>query len=115
MDTNNILKEVHAALVEKAAAKCAVEGNAKTAIQIGRDIVAYGQAWMDAFADDGKVSDKEKDNILIAFAGILDKHVPTVENSAVKIAWNGLSFFGIGWAGLRKKLNEWFALGIERW
>ena len=113
MNTNDMLKDVHAALVKKAAEKCAVEGSAKTAIQIGRDIVAYGQAWMDAFADDGKVSEEEKDKILFAFADILDKHVPAAENSAVKIAWNGLSIFGIGWAGLRKKLNEWFGLGIE--
>ena len=46
MDTNNILKDVHAALVEKAAAKCRVEGSAATAIRIGRDIVAYGQTWI---------------------------------------------------------------------
>lgn len=114
MNTNDILKEVHAALVDKAAQKCAVKGNAKNAIQIGRDIVAYGQQWMDAFADDGTVSEAEKDKIQIAFSNILDRHVPAVDNSAVKIAWNGLSFFGLGWAGLRKKLNEWFGLAIAK-
>jgi hypothetical protein len=112
MDTNNILKDIHAALVEKAAAKCRVEGSAATAIRIGRDIVAYGQTWIDAFADDGKISEAEKDNILAAFSDVVEKHLPPVDNSAVKIAWNGLSIFGIGWAGLRSKLNDWFGLKL---
>ena len=46
------------------------------------------------------------------FSDVVEKHLPPVDNSAVKIAWNGLSIFGIGWAGLRSKLNDWFGLKL---
>lgn len=112
MDTNNILKDIHAALVEKAAAKCRVEGSAATAIRIGRDIVAYGQSWIDAFADDGTITGEEATRINEAFGGLVDKRVPNVGGATVGIAWNGLSFLGIGWKGAKHYINKWFGFTL---
>lgn len=112
MESNEILKQIHAAAVAKAAEKCRVEGSAKTAIEIGREIVAYGQAWIDAFADDGKISQVEATRINAAFGGLIDKRVPNVSNSTVGHAWNGLSFFGIGWKGVKFYVNKWFGFSL---
>ena len=112
MESNEILKQIHAAAVAKAAERCFFEGSAKTAIEIGREIVAYGQAWIDAFADDGTITQIEATCINAAFGRLVDKRVPNISGKTVGIAWNGLSIFGIGWAGLRSKLNDWFGLKL---
>ena len=112
METNEILKQIHAAAVAKAAEKCRVEGSAKTAIEIGREIVAYGQAWIDAFADDGTITGEEATRINAAFGGLVDKRVPNISNSTVGIAWNGLSFLGIGWKGAKHYINKWFGFAL---
>lgn len=112
METNEILKQVHAAAVAKAADKCIVEGSAKTAIEIGREIVAYGQTWIDSFADDGTITDKEETLINAAFGDLVDKRVPNVSGATVGIAWNGLSFLGLGWKGAKHYINKWFGLAL---
>lgn len=112
MESNEILKQIHAAAVAKAAEKCRVEGSAKTAIEIGREIVAYGQAWIDAFADDGTISGNEETRINAAFDELIDKRVPNISNSTVGIAWNGLSFLGIGWKGAKHYINKWFGFSL---
>lgn len=112
METNEILKQIHAAAVAKAAEKCRVEGSAKTAIEIGREIVAYGQVWIDAFADDGMISGDEATRINAAFGGLVDKRIPNVSGKTVGIAWNGLSFFGLGWKGAKHYINKWFGFAL---
>ena len=112
MESNEILKQIHAAAVAKAAEKCRVEGSAKTAIEIGREIVAYGQSWIDAFADDGTISGEEATRINAAFGGLVDKRIPNVSGTTVGIAWNGLSFFGIGWKGVKHYINKWFGFAL---
>lgn len=112
MESNEILKQIHAAVVAKAAEKCRVEGSAKTAIEIGREIVAYGQSWIDAFADDGTISGEEATRINAAFGGLVDKRIPNVSGKTVGIAWNGLSFLGLGWKGVKFYVNKWFGFSL---
>ena len=112
METNEILKQIHAAAVAKAAEKCRVEGSAKTAIEIGREIVAYGQVWIDAFADDGTITGEEVTRINAAFGGLVDKRVPNVSGVMVGIAWSGLSFRGIGLKGAKHYINKWFGFAL---
>ena len=112
METNEILKQIHAAAVAKAVERCFFEGSAKTAIETGREIVAYGQAWIDAFADDGTITQVEATRINAAFGGLIDKRVPNITGKTVGIAWNGLSFFGIGWKGAKHYINKWFGFSL---
>lgn len=112
MESNEILKQIHSAAVAKAAEKCRVEGSAKTAIEIGREIVSYGQAWIDAFADDGTITGEEATRINAAFGGLIDKRVQNISNSTVGIAWNGLSFLGLGWKGAKHYINKWFGFSL---
>lgn len=108
MSTNEILERVHAAMVARVAEKCRIEGSAKTAIEIGKEIVAYGQTWIDAFADDGSISAEEAIRINAAFDEVVEKRIPDIENKTVGIAWNGLTVFGFGWKGIKSYLNKWF-------
>lgn len=108
ISTNEILERVHAAIVAKVAEKCRIEGSAKTAIEIGREIAEYGQKWIVAFADDGSISAEEAISINATFDEIVEKHIPDIENKTVGIAWNGLSFLGIGWKGIKFYLDKWF-------
>lgn len=117
MKTNEVLSNIHGAAVKKAAAQCAVEGDALRAIEISNAIIAYGQQWAESFADDGKLSDAECAKIQAAFDAMLDKYVPSLDNPAVSIAYEGMSgwflkLFGIEWKGIRYYLNQWFGLGL---
>ena len=112
MNSNDCIKMVHNALIDKLAERCAVDGNARYAIEIGRDLAAYGQRIAAAFADDGKISDVEKEDICAQFAEKVVPHIPAVDNSGVSIAWNGFTFFGLGWKGLKYHLNKLFDLGV---
>lgn len=112
MTTNEILKEVHAALVEKAAQRIAIEGKAKVAAEIGSAIIDYGKLWTEGLADDGKLSSDEAKKITMKFDSLVDTHVPSYGGTGVNIAWNGLTIFGLGWVGLRKYLAKWFKLNL---
>lgn len=112
MNTNEILKEVHAALVEKAKARIAIEGKAKVAAEIGNAIIDYGKLWSKGLADDGVLSDEECEKIKTKFAALADAHIPSYDGTGVKIAWSGLSLFGIGWKGLKHYLAKWFKLDL---
>lgn len=112
MSTNDILKTLHDALVAKAQGRVAVEGKAKVATEIGNAIIDYGKMWTEGLSDDGRISDAERAAIDDKFASLVDKHVPSVGGAAVGIAWNGLSFFGLGWKGLKTCCNKWFGLNL---
>lgn len=112
MNTNDILKALHDALVEKAQERVAVEGKAKVATEIGNAIIDYGRMWTEGLSDDGRISDAERTAIDAKFAALIDAHVPAAAGAAVGIAWNGLSLFGIGWRGLKTYCNKWFGLNL---
>ena len=112
MSTNDILCELHAALVAKARERCRVEGDNRTALEIAGALIDYGKLWSEAFANDGVMDDAEELAIIAKGDEIIRNKVPSIENSGVKIAWNGLSLFGIGWSGLKAKLREWFGLSL---
>lgn len=110
--TNDILKELHDALVEKAQVRVAVEGKAKVATEIGNAIIDYGKMWTEGLSDDGRLSDAERTAIDAKFASLIDAHVPAAEGTAVGIVWNGLTIFGFGWKGLKRYINKWFGLNL---
>lgn len=112
MNTNEILKEIHGALVEKAKARIAIEGKAKVAAEIGNAVILYGKLWTEGLADDGTLSDEEAAKIKTMFAALADTHIPSYDGTGVKIAWGGLSLFGIGWKGLKHYLAKWFKLDL---
>lgn len=112
MNSNDILKQLHDALVAKAQERIAVEGKAMVATEIGNAIIDYGKMWTEGLSDDGRLSDAECIAIDAKFASLIDAHVPSVSGAAVGVAWNGLSFFGIGWKGLKHFCNKWFGLSL---
>lgn len=112
MSTNDILCEIHAALVAKARERCKVEGNNKAALEIADAVMAYGKLWSEAFANDGAIDDLEEKSIVTKGECFIRFRIPSIDNAGVKIAWNGLSLFGIGWVGLKAKLSEWFGLSL---
>ena len=112
MTTNDILVEIHDALVEKAATRIKVDGKAKVAAEIGNAIIEYGKCWTEGLSDDGALSKEEAAAIRAKFNTIVTAHVPSYEGSGVNIAWNGLSLFGLGWKGLKSYLNKWFGLAM---
>lgn len=112
MCTNDILCEIHAALVAKARERCRIEGNNKAALEIADAMMAYGKLWSEAFANDGVISLSEEKTICAEGEKIIRSRIPSIDNSGVKIAWNGLSLFGIGWVGLKAKLKDWFGLSL---
>jgi len=114
MDTNDILVEIHAALVRKAEDRIAIEGKAKVAAEIGNAIIDYGKLWTKGLADDGRLSPGECNAIAEKFNALVKAHVPAYSGSGVKYAWEGLTFFGIGWSGLKAKLRDWFKLDFEK-
>lgn len=113
MNTNEILKNLHDALVAKAQECVAVEGKAKVATEIGNAIIDYGKMWTEGLSDNGRLSDAECWAIDAKFAELVDKHVPSADGAGVKIAWNGISIFGLGWKGLKAYVNKWFGLAIK--
>ena len=112
MNTNEILKTLHDALVAKAQERV-VEGKVKVAAEIGNAIIDYGRMWTEGISDDGWISDAERTAIDAKFAELVDKYVPSADGAGVKIAWNGISIFGLGWKGLKAYVNKWFGLDIK--
>ena len=111
MTSNRIIKLVHRAAVEKAAAKCALEGGNKTAVEIGNAIIAYGKQWTEGLANDGKIDQTEVDGICDEFDKIIEAHVPSVGGWSVGIAYYGFSI--LGFKGIKHYLNKWFNLGLK--
>ena len=48
-NTNDAIKQVHAALVAKAKSHCAVDGSNRLALDIGAKLADYGKEWAAAF------------------------------------------------------------------
>ena len=114
MNTNDAIKQVHAALVAKAKAKCAVEGNNKFALEISGKVAEYGSAWAAAFGNDGVLDDSEEDALNRKFAVIVDNYIPKKEGVLVEKAWNGFTFcFVTVFKGVKNYLNEWFGLELK--
>lgn len=114
MDTNEAIKQVHAALVEKAKAKCAVEGNNKFALEVGGKVAEYGSAWASAFGNDGVLDDDEERQLVAKFNALVDAYIPKKDGVLVDKAWNGFSFCLIKiFKGVKNYLNEWFGLEMK--
>lgn len=114
MDTNECLKQVHAALVAKAKTKCAVDGNNKIALEISGKIAEYGSAWATAFGNDGKLDDDEERQLTAKFNALVDAYIPKKDGILVDKAWNGFSFCLIKvFKGVKNYLNEWFGLELK--
>ena len=97
MTTNEMLSKLHLAIVQKVAVSCAADGSAKRAIEIGNDIIAYGKAWTEGFADDGRLDDAEIGKVQDAFEGLTKKYIPDFADPAfTDLLWNGLGGFS-GW------------------
>lgn len=114
MNTNDAIKQVHAALVAKAKAKCAVEGNNKFALEIGGKVAEYGSAWATAFGNDGVLDNDEERALNAKFNAIVDAYIPKKDGILVDKAWNGFSFCLIKiFKGIKNYLNEWFGLELK--
>ena len=72
MNTNDAIKQIHAALVAKAKKRCAVDGNNKFALEVGGKVAEYGSAWAEAFGNDGKLDDDEERALKAKFNSIID-------------------------------------------
>lgn len=113
MDTNECLKQVHAALVAKAKAKCAVDGNNKLALEISGKVAEYGSSWAIAFGNDGKLDDDEERMLTSKFSALVDAYLPKKDGILVEKAWNGFSILFVNvFKGVKNYLNEWFKLGL---
>lgn len=114
MSTNDILCELHAAIISKTRERCRVEGNNKAAVEIVDAVMAYGKLLSESFANDGIIDEAEERLLCEKGSEIIRENIPSVESASVGIAWNGISLFGIGWVGLRKKFAEWFCLKFTK-
>ena len=114
MDTNDAIKQIHAALVEKAKRRCAVDGNNKLALEIGSKVAEYGSSWAASFGNDGVLDDAEEDDLNRKFNAIVDEYIPKREGVLVEKAWNGFSILFINvFKGVKNYLNEWFGLELK--
>ena len=114
MNTNDAIKQVHAALVAKAKAKCAVEGNNKFALEVSGKVAEYGSAWAAAFGNDGVLDDDEERALNAKFNAIVDTYLPKKEGVLVDKAWNGFTFcFVTVFKGVKNYINEWFGLELK--
>ena len=114
MNTNNAIKQVHAALVAKAKKRCAVDGNNKLALEIGSKVAEYGSAWAASFGNDGVLDDAEEDDLNRKFDAIVDEYIPNKDGVLVDKAWNGFSILFINvFRGVKNYLNEWFGLELK--
>lgn len=113
MDTNDCIKQIHAALVAKAKAQCAVEGNNKLALEISGKVAEYGSAWAASFGNDGKLDDDEERALNAKFNALVDTYLPKKDGILVEKAWNGFSILFVNvFKGVKNYLNEWFKLGL---
>lgn len=106
MDTNEEIKQLHAALVRKVAEKCAVEGSAVTAIAIGNDVMQYGAKWMDGFSNDGKIDESEMKVICESFNGIVDNRIRNQHFAS-------LGFVAILWRFVKSSIVRKFSLDLR--
>ena len=114
MDTNDAIKQIHAALVAKAKAKCSVDGNNKFALEVGGKVAEYGSAWAEAFGNDGKLDDDEERALNAKFNSIIDAYLPNKDGILVEKAWNGFFFFFINvFEGVKDYLYEGFDLALD--
>ena len=114
MDTNDAIKQIHAALVAKAKAKCSVNGNNKFALEVGGKVAEYGSAWAAAFGNDGKLDDDEEHALNAKFNAIVDNYIPKKDGILVEKAWHGFTFcFVTVFKGVKNYLNEWFGLELK--
>ena len=114
MDTNDAIKQIHAALVAKAKKRCAVNGNNKLALEIGSKVAEYGSAWAASFGNDGVLDDAEEDDLNRQFDAIVDEYIPKREGALVEKAWHGFTFcFVTVFKGVKNYLNEWFGLELK--
>ena len=114
MNTNDAIKQVHAALVAKAKAKCAVEGNHKFALEVSGKVAEYGSAWAAAFGNDGVLDAVEERALNAKFNAIVDTYIPKKDGVLVDKAWNGFSFCLIKvFKGVKNYLNELFGLELK--
>ena len=112
MNSTDIIKQVYAAIIKKQKKHCIDDGTAKTAIEIGDGVIEVGKTWTSAFGDDGKIDDAEEEKMNATFSEKIDKWVPNVSGYAVKVIWEGFTFFGLGWKGLKYYLNKVWDLGL---
>ena len=114
MNTNECLKQIHAALVANAKKCCAVDGSNKLALEIGSKVAEYGSAWAAAFGNDGVRDDDEERQLVAKFNEIVDTYLPKKEGVLVDKAWNGFSILFINvFKGVKNYLNEWFGLELK--
>jgi len=113
MTTNDCIKEIHAALVDKVAEKAEVDGSNKLAIEISGKIAEYGAEWATAFSGDGKLDAEEARRINAKFNAIIDTYLPSKDGIVVEKAWNGFTLcFVTVFKGVKAYLNQWFDLGL---
>ena len=89
MNTNDCIKQIHAAIVAKAKAKCEVDGSNKFALEVSGKLAEYGSAWAAAFGNDGKLDDEEERMLNAKLNAIVDLYVPSKSGLLVDKAWNG--------------------------
>lgn len=110
MNTNDIIMEIHGAVLSKIRENCKVSGNKQYAMQISADIIEYAKTIANAFGDDGMINEVEAETINGSFAVIVKKYIPSIENKSVKIAWNGVNLLICKIDGLKSYLAKWFGL-----
>ena len=114
MDTNECLKQIHAALVAKAKERCEVSGNNQLALEISSKVAEYGSSWAAGFGNDGKIDDEEERVLNAKFNALVDAYIPKKDGILVDKAWNGFSFCLINvFKGVKNYLNEWFGLELK--
>lgn len=115
MNTNDCINKIHAAVVAKAKARCAVDGNNKLALEIGAKFAEYGAKWAAAFANDGKLDDAEERDLNDEFNVIITTYLPPRDGILVDKMWNGVRILGLFTAfnGIKKYLNKYFGLEIQ--
>ena len=114
MDTNDAIKQIHAALVAKTKRRCSVDGSNRLALVIGEKLAAYGNAWAAAFGYDGVLDDYEEGVLNRQFDVIVDNYIPKKNGILVEKAWHGFTFcFVTVFKGVKNYLNEWFGLELK--
>ena len=114
MDTNDAIKQIHAALVAKAKAKCSVDGNNKFALEVGGKVAEYGSAWAASFGNDGVLDDAEEDALNRQFAAIVDNYIPKKDGILAEKARHGFPILFINvFKGVKHYLTERFGLALK--
>ena len=112
MTTNDILAQIHAALVDKVQSLGTAGERAKLAADIGAALTRYANLWTEAYANDAKVDEIEAD--LIKKEGA--RHIyrlPCIDSWAVKWAWEGKRILFWKIPSVRSILADKFALKFK--